>query len=322
MLRFFVGSFRWPSLAEGAPIVALLASLSVPALVAPAFAQEAPSATVIWVRSQLRGAIAPSSTWTPLSADTRVKAGDTLKTGDDSAAELVMPSGARVTLGANTIVRLVDLEGLSPRVMTGRIHLYAPPQGVTNLAASTFHLSGTDAEAVVERVGGVWRVGVLAGDFRVIDASGNPTDVDAGKLVTFTAEGPAVAGMTRSQSDDLQLGFGQGAGVPNAHATPTPEANPPTASTGNSGANKWVATTLSTLLPGAGQLYAGEVPRGLLYLGLDFALLGTGFYGHYFAQNTLEQGAAAGLLGLNLISPLDALLTTPDGSPNGAGATR
>jgi hypothetical protein len=309
MPRFILGSSGWSTLGASATSAMMLTAISIPALVAPAWAQDSGSATVIWVRQQLRGAIAPSSTWTPLSPDTRVKAGDTLKTSDDSAAELVLPSGARVTMGANTIVRLVDLEGLAPRVMTGRVHLYAPPRGVLNVAASTFHLSGTDAEAVVERANGTWRVGVLSGIFHVIDAAGSPMDVSAGQLVSFGTSGPQVAALNRSQSDDLQQGFQQGGGTPMVRSTPMPEMR--TAQSAPMwGVNKWLATGLSTLLPGAGQLYAGEVPRGLLYLGLDFALLGTGFYGHYYGQATLQQAAAAGLLGLNLISPLDALFTT------------
>lgn len=292
------------------PSVALAVAISVPALVAPAFAQDQESGSVIWVRGQLRGAIAPSSTWSAISADTRVKAGDTLKTTEDSAAELLFPTGARVTLGASTIVRLADLEGLAPRVMTGRVHIYAPPQGTTNVAAGNFHLSGTDAEAVVERVQGTWRVGVLAGSFRLIDATGNPSEIEAGKLVTMSPDGPLVATLSRTQLDDLQQGFQQGEGMPVAHSTPAPEASAAPAEAGGHGPSRWLATSLSTILPGTGQLYAGEVPRGLLYLGLDFALLGTGFYGHYYGQTMLTQGAAAGLVGLNLISPLDALLTT------------
>ncbi|MDB5098827.1 MAG: hypothetical protein JWM80_3248 [Cyanobacteria bacterium RYN_339] len=287
------------------PTLALLVATAVPALAAPAWAQES-TGTVVWVRGSLRGAISPSSTWTPISGDTAVKAGDTLKTGEDSAAEVVLPSGARVTLGANTIVRLVDLEGLAPRVMTGRVHLYASPQGETHLAAGTFHLTGTDAEAVVERNNGNWRVAVLAGAFHVVDAAREPMDVDAGKLVEFANGGAQVATLGRSQLDDLQQGFQQGGNEPPQRPTGS---NPPVASGGNG--NRLVATTLSALLPGAGQLYAGELPRGLLYLGLNSALVGTMFYGRFYGQTTLFTGAAAGLGALNLIAPIDAYLTTP-----------
>jgi hypothetical protein len=191
--------------------VALALAVSVPALTAPAWAQEdQEAATVIWVRQTLRGAIAPASSWSPIEPDTRVKAGDTLKTADDSAAELILPSGARVTMGANTIVRLVDLQGLAPRVMTGRVHLYATPQGETHLAAGTFHMSGTDAEAVVERVNGNWRIGVLAGSFRVVDAARPPMEIEAGKLVEFAGGRAQIATLSRSQLDDMQQGFQQG----------------------------------------------------------------------------------------------------------------
>lgn len=291
---------------------ALIAATSVPALVAPAFAQDA-DGSVIWVRGSLRGAIAPSSTWTALAPDTHVKASDTLKTAEDSAAEILLPTGARVTMGASTIVRLVDMDGLAPRVMTGRIHLYAPPQGVTNMAAGSFHLSGTDAEAVVERVNGTWRVGVLAGTFRLVDASGTPSDIDAGKLVTMGPEGPQVARLSRTQQDDLQQGFQQG-----TETAVAPTQAPAQAS--SNGASRWLATGLSTLMPGVGQIYAGELPRGLIYLGLDCALIGTGFYGRFYGQNTLAEAAAGGLIGLNVISPLDAFFTTHELSPAPAPA--
>lgn len=289
------------------PTVAILVAASVPALVAPAFAQDA-SGTVVWTRGQVRGAIGGSSTWNALAPDTAVRAGDTLKTGDDAAAEVVLPSGARVTLGANTIVRLVDLEGLAPRVMTGRAHLYASPQGVTHLAAGTFHLMGTDAEAVVERNAGAWRVAVLAGAFRVVDPGRDPMDVEAGKVVEFANGGAQVATLTRSQLDDLQQGFQQGGNEPPQQP---PTSNPPAAGGTAGGANKVVATTLSALLPGAGQLYAGELPRGLVYLGLNSALAGTLFYARFYGQTQLFYGAAAGLGALNLIAPIDAFLTTP-----------
>jgi hypothetical protein len=77
------------------------------------------------------------------------------------------------------------------------------------------------------------------------------------------------------------------------------------------GGNRWVATGLSALLPDSGQLYNGELPRGLTYLGLDFALLGTSFYAKSIGQNQIATGAMLGLLGLNVISPLDAFFFHP-----------
>ena len=140
-----------------------------------------------------------------------------------------------------------------------------------------------------------------------------------GRTADVTAEGWAnylplanggaqVATLTRSQLDELQQGFQQGGGEPPQRPTAS---NPPVAGGNAGGANKVLATTLSALLPGAGQLYAGEVPRGLVYLGLNSALAGTLFYARFYGQTQLFYGAAAGLGALNLVAPIDAFLTTP-----------
>lgn len=262
-----------------------------------AFAQDWEAASVVNARGGLRGAIAPSTAWEDVAAGARVRAGDTLKTAGGGSAELVFPTGARLALGENTILRLQDLEGLSGRVMAGRVRLTAPPEGLTTMVAGGLRLSGTDAEAVIERAGGAWRVAVLSGTFRVAEAGKQPTSVDAGRSAIFAGGEPRYSVISRAAWQDLTAGFG-------AEATAAaPAAMGP-------GANKWVAAGLSALLPGAGQLYAGEVGRGLLYLGAEFALLGTGFYGVFYGQKQMALYAGAGLIGLNLISPLDAVLTT------------
>lgn len=304
------------SFARSSAVAFAALMLAVPAITQPALAQSEETASIAWVRGTLRGAIAPSSNWTDVQAGTEVRAGDTLKTVEDSAGELLLPSGARVILGASTILRLQDLEGLSPRVMTGRVRLSAPPRGVTYLAAGGFRMSGTDAEAIVERADGNWRIAVLAGSFRVVDAARPPMDIEAGKMLTFAGGQANLSSVSRSMWEDLQAGFQNDSTA----ARPTPNVSDAGQPSRNSGANnRWIATALSAVLPGAGQLYNGELTRGVGYLGLNFALIGTGFYGRFYGQNQLTTAAAIGLVGLNLISPLDAYFTTRE---SGLAGTR
>ncbi|MOA47773.1 hypothetical protein D3C78_1704420 [compost metagenome] len=53
----------------------------------------------------------------------------------------------------------------------------------------------------------------------------------------------------------------------------------------------------------------------MTYLGLNFALLGTAFYAKSLGQNPVASqvatGAMIGLVGLNVISPLDAYFFQP-----------
>ena len=281
--------------------VACAAGLALAIAAPAAVAQDWEAASVVQASGSLRGAIAPSTAWDDVQAGTRIKAGDTLKTAGGAAAELLFPTGARVALGENTILRLQDLEGLGGRVMTGRVRVTAPPEGQTSIVAGNLRLAGTDAEAVVERAGGAWRVAVLSGTFRVTEAGKAPTSVDAGRSAIFAGGEPRYSVISRASWQDLTAGFGPDGGASSAAATPA-------AAPGS--ANRWVAAGLSTLLPGAGQLYAGELGRGLLYMGAEFALLGTGFYGVFYGQKQMALYAGAGLIGLNLISPLDAVLTT------------
>lgn len=279
------------------------------AIAAPAaVAQDWEAASVVNARGGLRGAIAPSTAWEDVQPGARVKAGDTLKTTGGASAELVFPSGGRLALGENTILRLQDLDGLSGRVMAGRVRITAPPEGQTTMVAGSLRLTGTDAEAVVERAGGAWRVAVLAGTFRVAEAGKAPASVDAGRSAIFAGGEPRYSVISRAAWQDLTAGFGPEAG---GTAAAAPDMR--------GGANKWLAAGLSVLLPGAGQLYAGELGRGLLYMGAEFALLGTGFYGVFYGQKQMALYAGVGLIGLNMISPLDAVLTTSASPPPLAG---
>lgn len=303
---------------------ATAAALAILLMPVPALAQAQEAATVVPLIGEMRGSIAPSSFWRDLKSQTTLVAGDSIKTGRDSAAELILASGGRMTIGANTLVRLqAGPEGLAVRVMAGRIRLSAPPKGTTSIFAGNVRLYGSDTEAVVQREDGQWRVAVLAGDIKAQEGDAAPVVVPAGRMMAL--ETKQTTQIARTTWDDLQVGFPNGtpakpfpaAGQRPAQPTNT-QANTPATSwppasavAAAAGGNRWVATGLSALLPGAGQIYNGELPRGLTYLGLNFALLGTGFYAKSIGQNQVATGAMLGLLGLNVVSPLDAFFFRP-----------
>lgn len=278
----------------------------------PVYAQEEETATVVLTGGSVRGAIAPATTWTDVRTGLLIHNGDTVKTGTESYSEMVFSTGARASLGENSIVRFVDMDGLALNVRTGRVRVVAPPEGTLNLMAGSLRASGSDAEAVVERAGNAWRVAVVAGTLRVSDGGKNPMLIEAGRSAIFAAGAsePRISVITRSAAQDLASGFGPEATGAVA-AAPTGAAEAP---------NPWFAAGLSALLPGLGQVYAGQVPRGLLYLGAEFALLGTGGYGVFVGNRQLALYAGAGLLGLNLISPVDAAFSTL--APPSAGVAR
>lgn len=308
---------------------ATAAALALMLMPVPALAQAQETATVVPLIGEMRGSIAPSSFWRDLKGQAAMVAGDSIKTGRDSAGELILASGGRMTIGANTLVRLQAApDGLAVRVMAGRIRLTAPPKGTTSVYAGNVRLYGSDTEAVVQREDGQWKVAVLAGDLQAQEGDAAPVSVPAGRMMTL--ETRQTTQIARTTWDDLQVGFPNGtpakpfpAGTskqPTA-ATPKqpqaatrPEGPPASAVAAAAGGNRWVATGLSALLPGAGQIYYGELPRGLTYLGLNFALLGTGFYAKSIGQNQLATGAMLGLLGLNVVSPIDAFFLQPRGA--------
>ncbi|MFN3429246.1 MAG: FecR domain-containing protein [Candidatus Sericytochromatia bacterium] len=295
---------------------AALAAMLMPV---PALAQAQEAATVVPLVGEMRGAIAPSSFWRDLKGQTSLVAGDSIKTGVNSAAELILASGGRMTLGANTLVRLqAGPDGLAVRVMAGRLRLTAPPKGTTSVYAGNVRLYGTDTEAVVERADGQWKVAVLAGRIQSQEGDTAPVAVEAGTMMAI--ESKKTTQIARTTWDDLQVGFPNGKPKPyppngqqttTTTTTTTTTQAPASAVAAAAGGNRWVATGLSTLLPGTGQIYYGELPRGLTYLGLNFALLGTGFYAKSIGQNQIATGAMLGLLGLNVVSPLDAFFFQP-----------
>jgi hypothetical protein len=296
------------------------AALAAMLLPVPALAQAQEAATVVPLVGEMRGAIAPSSFWRDLKGQTSLVAGDSIKTGGGSAAELILASGGRMTLGANTLVRLqAGPDGLAVRVMAGRLRLTAPPKGSTSVYAGNVRMYGTDTEAVVERADGQWKVAVLAGRIQSQEGDAAPVAVEAGTMMAI--ESKKTTQIARTTWDDLQVGFPNGSPKPYppnkpngqpATTTTTTAAQPPeSAIAAAAGGNRWVATGLSTLLPGTGQIYSGDLPRGLTYLGLNFALLGTGFYAKSIGQNQIATGAMLGLLGLNVVSPLDAFFFQP-----------
>lgn len=278
----------------------------------PAFAQEEETATVVTTGGRVRGAIAPATTWTDVRTGLLIHPGDTVKTGIESYSEMVLSTGARASLGENSIVRFVDMDGMALNIRTGRVRVVAPPEGTLYLMAGSLRASASDAEAVVERAGSAWRVAVVSGTFRVSDGGKNPMLIEAGRSAIFSAgvPEPRVRVISRSAAQDLASGFGPEA----------PAVIAPGPSEGSEAPNPLFAAGLSALLPGLGQVYAGQVPRGLLYLGAEFALLGTGGYGVFVGNRQLALYAGAGLLGLNLLSPVDAAFSTL--SPPGAGVAR
>lgn len=294
----------------------------VAALTAPAFAQAADTAMVLQVRTQLRGVVAPVASWANVPPGAQLKAGDTLKTGDGAAADIVLPSGAHFIMGENTLVRLQSFDGfVSPRVLTGRVRFVAAPAGSTTLIAGDMSVTGTDAEAIVTRDQGNWLLAVLSGKFSVGNGREEIATVEAGKVLTAPPSGQTtIASLNRSQIQDLEAGLRFApADTPQVTARPTPgpmlRPNPTPAVGATTGANRWIATTLSTLLPGTGQIYTGELGRGLTYMGLNGAMAGVGLFARSTGQNQLATAMAIGLVGLNIVSPLDALFFTQETTP-------
>lgn len=278
-------------------VAALLCSL----VAAPALAD--PNAAVVaQERGTLRGAIAPVTTWADVAPQAEARAGDTLKTGLNSMADVVLPDGGHLVMGEETLIRLTALDMLTARMLTGRMRVVAPPTGELDFVAGPLTLKGSDAEAIIERTGERWRVAVVSGTFAVGQGDRQPVPVGPGRLFTLSGDHASVRELGRSEQDDLMAGLQFEPTMANAQLEAVAQA---------AGPNRWLATGLSAVLPGTGQLYAGELPRGLAYLGLDFALLGAGYYFHANNEPQNASLAAYGLIGLNLLSPLDALIFTP-----------
>lgn len=70
----------------------------------------------------------------------------------------------------------------------------------------------------------------------------------------------------------------------------------------------WLAVTLSTILPGIGQIYAGKTVRGCVFVCLAIALLATSGWGLISATGSLQLGIQAALifLLLNFFNLFDA----------------
>lgn len=72
--------------------------------------------------------------------------------------------------------------------------------------------------------------------------------------------------------------------------------------------NPWLAAGASTLFPGAGQALLGDWARGGIYAGAAALLYGSALYGLSSNDSTLARTSSYALLGLSLVSPLDAFL--------------
>lgn len=70
--------------------------------------------------------------------------------------------------------------------------------------------------------------------------------------------------------------------------------------------NPWLAAGLSLLIPGTGQAYLGDWPRGALFLGSSALLWGLAL-GLRDSNPTLGNAFGVGLLGISIAAPLDAL---------------
>lgn len=295
-----------PSVSFQRPLAALSGvAFTLAAAVSPALAQEGESATLMQAGGTVR---LYTTDWATIKPGGTVHTGETVKTMPESYAEFVLSGGSRLSLGESSTVRFVELDGLTPTVRVGRVRVVAPPEGNINLMAGTLRISGGDADGVIERAGsGGWRISVLSGTFRVSDAGKNPQLLEAGRSAIFVSGGqePRFNVITRSAYQDLTAGF-----APDAAAAP--DAPAPRAA---GAPDPWVAAGLSTLLPGAGQIYTGEVPRGLLYLGAEFALLGAGGYGVFTGQRQLALYTGLGLVGLNVLSPIDAAFSATVAEP-------
>lgn len=69
--------------------------------------------------------------------------------------------------------------------------------------------------------------------------------------------------------------------------------------------NPWLAAGLSLVLPGTGQAYLGDWPKGALFLGSSALLLGLAL-GIRDSHPSLGNYLGVGLLGISLVAPLDA----------------
>lgn len=284
-------------------------AVAVVAVGQPAWAQSA-GAEVGFARGSVRGAVAPASSWQELSPGAKLLAGDALKTGADGVVSLRLPQGGSMSLGPNGVLRLQDLNGgLSGRLLAGKARLTGPSAGENGLLAGALRLvAGPGADAMVEKAGAGWRVVGLAGTVGVVQGAEAPTLLDGGQAATFQPGAAPQMASAAGEVPALRALFAEAAA---SRPTSNPNSGNNTASRPVGGDRLW-ATGLSALVPGVGQLYAGELPRGLAYLGLEFAFLGAGAYGKWTNQALWSSVAAGGLVGLNVISPLDAWFLTPD----------
>jgi LysM repeat protein len=73
--------------------------------------------------------------------------------------------------------------------------------------------------------------------------------------------------------------------------------------------NPWLAAGASTLFPGAGHALVGDWGRGGLYAGAAAVLYGAALYGLNSDNAPLTRASSYALMGISLVSPLDAFLS-------------
>ncbi len=90
------------------------------------------------------------------------------------------------------------------------------------------------------------------------------------------------------------------------------EAEPAAVATRSALINPATAMAYSALLPGYGQIYAGETMRGGVFLVLDGALVGGAVAGYFIKNDSLMQGAIVGMIVTTVVATFDAYLLVRD----------
>lgn len=92
--------------------------------------------------------------------------------------------------------------------------------------------------------------------------------------------------------------------------------------TGSPSLDAGQAAAWSFLVPGSGQIMAGEPVRGGLFLAAATGLSGLAVAGFFTKSHALLQTAGAGLVFLSLVAPLDAYLLVRDRNSGQEGTRR
>ncbi|MBM3267890.1 MAG: hypothetical protein FJZ01_09600 [Candidatus Sericytochromatia bacterium] len=86
--------------------------------------------------------------------------------------------------------------------------------------------------------------------------------------------------------------------------------------------NPATAMAYSAMLPGYGQIYAGEPVRGGVLLAIDAGLTGAAIAGYFLKSETLMQGAIVGMIFTTVVATFDAYLLVRDRNQERVEAAR